>query len=134
MTWIKSGDKFLLCKVVRAREGFATIWARVGSFLSVCSHVSKQELVGGYRNDDAARGGDQPHKYGRLGWAPRVGAKMECKFAYRLRCSNLLKTRPHDGIGQEWDFCEYGPSSIMVALLALRMGPGAERSGRFAGS
>jgi hypothetical protein len=24
--------------------------------------------------------------------------------AYLLRCSNLLKSRPHVGIGQEWDF------------------------------
>lgn len=76
MTGIKSGGKCLLCKVVRAREGFATVWARVGTFLSVCPHVAKQESVGGYRNDDAARGGDQPHKSGRLEWAPKLGAGL----------------------------------------------------------
>ena len=42
---------------------------------------------------------------------------------YRFRCSNLLNNRPHVGIGQECDFCGYGPNSIIVALLALLTGP-----------
>jgi hypothetical protein len=45
--------------------------------------------------------------------------------AYLLRCSNLLKSRPQVGIGHEWDFCGYGPVSIMVALRARRYTLGA---------
>ena len=31
--------------------------------------------------------------------------KIVAHKTYRFRCSNLLKIRPHDGIGHEWDFC-----------------------------
>jgi hypothetical protein len=51
----------------------------------------------------------------------------ECLSAYLLRCSNLLNSRPHVGMGQECDFCGYGPNSIIVALRARRNTPGAVR-------
>jgi len=50
--------------------------------------------------------------------------KKKSLRSYRLRCSRRLKRRPQDGMGQECDFCGYGPISITVAERALRITPG----------
>ena len=66
----------------------------------VHAFVDAGMLVSGYGNDRYADPckSDGPITY-------RKGAGRMICTTYRFRCSNLLKSRPHDGIGHEWDFC-----------------------------
>jgi hypothetical protein len=72
----------MLGKIVGAGEGLVAKVTDVRAFGGVGTDVSRNVISSRIRRNERM-----------------------CQKTYLLRCSNLLKRRPHMGMGQEWDFC-----------------------------
>lgn len=117
------GQRIAQILIERSQNARATYWARLSDLenaLLQCGHTYGRSWVW-VLTCLAARNSQRLQKLRPANQNPRE--PDENAKTYRFRCSNLLKRRPHVGIGHECDLLGYGPSSIKVALRARRTGP-----------